>query len=94
MALPDQHVLALSAMRAGDRAALVQALRDDIQQGVDQVRTALERGEERGKECLERPIKRLIGIDVGASLGRLIATWFRKGSAIQPRLVAKIIADG
>ena len=45
LALPDQHVLALSAMRAGDRAALVQALRDDIQQGVDQVRTALARGE-------------------------------------------------
>jgi len=32
-------------MRSGDSAALVQALRDDIQQGVDQVRMALARGE-------------------------------------------------
>ncbi len=45
LALPDQHGLALSAMRAGDRAGLAQALRDDILQGVDQVRSALERGE-------------------------------------------------
>lgn len=44
LALPDQHGLALSAMRSGDSAALVQALRDDIQQGVDQVRMALARG--------------------------------------------------
>lgn len=45
LALPDQHGLALSAMRAGDGAGLAQALRDDILQGVDQVRTALARGE-------------------------------------------------
>ncbi|MEI6800452.1 MAG: GntR family transcriptional regulator [Pseudomonadota bacterium] len=45
LALPDQHGLALSAMRAGDGAGLVQALRDDILQGVDQVRSALARGE-------------------------------------------------
>jgi DNA-binding GntR family transcriptional regulator len=45
LALPDQHGLALSAMRAGDGAGLARALRDDILQGVDQVRTALARGE-------------------------------------------------
>jgi DNA-binding GntR family transcriptional regulator len=45
LALPDQHGLALSAMRAGDGTALAQALRDDILQGVDQVRAALARGE-------------------------------------------------
>jgi DNA-binding GntR family transcriptional regulator len=45
LALPDQHGLALSAMRAGDGAGLVRALRDDILQGVDQVRSALARGE-------------------------------------------------
>jgi len=45
LALPDQHGLALSAMRAGDSIALAQALRDDILQGVDQVRAALARGE-------------------------------------------------
>ena len=45
LALPDQHGLALSAMRAGDGAGLARALRDDILQGVDQVRTALVRGE-------------------------------------------------
>lgn len=45
LALPDQHGLALSAMREGDGAGLAQALRDDILQGVDQVRTALARGE-------------------------------------------------
>jgi DNA-binding GntR family transcriptional regulator len=45
LALPDQHGLALSAMRAGDGAGLAQALRDDILQGVDQVRSALARGE-------------------------------------------------
>ena len=45
LALPDQHGLALSAMRAGDGMGLAQALRDDILQGVDQVRSALARGE-------------------------------------------------
>ena len=45
LALPDQHGLALSAMRAGDGAGLARALRDDILQGVDHVRTALARGE-------------------------------------------------
>jgi DNA-binding GntR family transcriptional regulator len=45
LALPDQHGLALSAMREGDGAGLARALRDDILQGVDQVRTALARGE-------------------------------------------------
>jgi DNA-binding GntR family transcriptional regulator len=45
LALPDQHGLALSAMRAGDGAGLARALWDDILQGVDQVRTALARGE-------------------------------------------------
>ena len=45
LALPDQHGLALSAMRSGDSMGLAQALRDDILQGVDQVRAALVRGE-------------------------------------------------
>ena len=45
LALPDQHGLALSAMREGDGAGLARALRDDILQGIDQVRTALARGE-------------------------------------------------
>ena len=45
LALPDQHGLALSAMREGDGAGLARALRDDILQGVDQVRAALARGE-------------------------------------------------
>ena len=45
LALPDQLGLALSAMRAGNGAGLARALRDDILQGVDQVRTALARGE-------------------------------------------------
>lgn len=45
LALPDQHGLALSAMLSGDSMGLAQALRDDILQGVDQVRAALVRGE-------------------------------------------------
>jgi DNA-binding GntR family transcriptional regulator len=43
--LPDQHVEALAAMRAGDGAGLVRAMLMDIGQGVDQVRLALARGE-------------------------------------------------
>ena len=43
--LPDRHGDALAAMRAGDAAALARAIRDDIQQGVDQVRAALASGE-------------------------------------------------
>ncbi len=43
--LPDRHADALAAMRAGDAAALAQAIRDDIAQGVEQVRDALEAGE-------------------------------------------------
>lgn len=39
--LPDQHHEALAAMRAGDPAALGQAVARDIQQGIDQVRQAL-----------------------------------------------------
>ena len=45
LALPDQHGRALQAMRAGDADALAQAIRDDISQGVDQVRDALRAGE-------------------------------------------------
>lgn len=45
LALPDQHGRALQAMRAGDSDALAQAIRDDISQGVDQVRDALRAGE-------------------------------------------------
>lgn len=43
--LPDQHVEALTAMRAGDGAALARAIHDDILQGVEEVRAALARGE-------------------------------------------------
>ncbi len=43
--LPDQHVEALAAMRAGDVAALARAIHDDIAQGVEEVRAALARGE-------------------------------------------------
>jgi DNA-binding GntR family transcriptional regulator len=39
--LPDRHVEALAAMRAGDAAALARALHNDIAQGVDEVRAAL-----------------------------------------------------
>ena len=38
---PDLHREALAAMRAGDAAALADAIRRDIQQGVDHVRQAL-----------------------------------------------------
>lgn len=44
-ALPDRHLEALAAMRAGDGAALRLAMERDIAQGVDQVRGALEQGE-------------------------------------------------
>lgn len=43
--LPDRHEEALAAMRAGDAAGLARAMERDIQQGVDQVRLALARGE-------------------------------------------------
>ena len=43
--LPDRHGEALAAMRAGDAGALARAIHDDIAQGVDQVRQALEAGE-------------------------------------------------
>lgn len=43
-ALPDAHKEALAAMRAGDGAALAEAMRHDIAQGVDLVRAALARG--------------------------------------------------
>lgn len=43
--LPDQHAEALAAMRAGDGARLARAIHDDINQGVEEVRAALARGE-------------------------------------------------
>jgi len=43
-ALPDRHLEALAAMRAGDGPALRDAVERDIAQGVDQVRLALEQG--------------------------------------------------
>lgn len=43
--MPDRHTDALAAMRDGDGAALAQAIRDDITQGVDLVRLALQAGE-------------------------------------------------
>ena len=44
MTLPDAHKEALAAMRAGDADALAEAMRHDIAQGVDMVRTALAQG--------------------------------------------------
>lgn len=43
--LPDQHAVALGAMRAGDARALAGAIEHDIAQGMDQVRAALVQGE-------------------------------------------------
>jgi DNA-binding GntR family transcriptional regulator len=43
--LPDQHAEALAAMRAGDGARLARAVKDDISQGVEEVRAALARSE-------------------------------------------------
>jgi DNA-binding GntR family transcriptional regulator len=43
--LPDRHDEALSAMKSGDAGALSLAIRNDIAQGVDQVRAALASGE-------------------------------------------------
>ena len=43
--LPDQHGVALAAMRAGDGAAVARAIERDIAQGLDQVRLALASGE-------------------------------------------------
>ena len=40
-AAPDLHREALAAMRAGDATALSDAIRRDIQQGIDHVRQAL-----------------------------------------------------
>ncbi len=39
--MPDRHIEALAAMRAGDSAALGRAIRSDISQGLEQVRLAL-----------------------------------------------------
>lgn len=44
-ALPDRHSEALAAMRAGDAGALVGAIRNDIADGVGQVRQAIAEGE-------------------------------------------------
>lgn len=43
--LPDRHVDALQAMRAGDGRALAKAIEADIAQGIDLVRQALQAGE-------------------------------------------------
>ena len=45
LALPDLHGEAMEAMERRDAAALAFAMQRDIAQGVDQVRSALERGE-------------------------------------------------
>lgn len=45
LALPDLHVEALAAMERGDAFGLAAAMERDIAQGVDQVRSALARGE-------------------------------------------------
>ncbi len=42
---PDRHAESLAAMAAGDAEALAQAFRNDIAQGTELVRMALERGE-------------------------------------------------
>ena len=41
LGLPDRHAEALAEMRAGDAQALAVAIREDIAQGVEQVRAAL-----------------------------------------------------
>ena len=43
--MPDRHIEALAAMRAGDGAALARAIHSDIAQGLEQVRLALQSGE-------------------------------------------------
>jgi DNA-binding GntR family transcriptional regulator len=43
--LPDRHAEALDAMRARDAQALATAIREDIAQGVDQVRASLAEGD-------------------------------------------------
>jgi DNA-binding GntR family transcriptional regulator len=43
--LPDRHSEAVAAMRAGNTAAMVEAMRRDIADGVEQVRLAIETGE-------------------------------------------------
>jgi DNA-binding GntR family transcriptional regulator len=43
LGLPDRHLEALDAMRAGDAAGLARAIERDVSQGVDQVRQALDR---------------------------------------------------
>jgi DNA-binding GntR family transcriptional regulator len=43
--LPDRHAEALDAMRAGDAQALATAIREDIAQGIDQVRASLAEGD-------------------------------------------------
>ena len=43
--MPDRHSEALAAMRAGDGPALARAIHNDIAQGLDQVRLALQAGE-------------------------------------------------
>jgi len=43
--MPDRHSEALAAMRAGDGPALARTIASDIQQGLDQVRLALDAGE-------------------------------------------------
>ncbi len=42
MALPDMHLRAIRAIRNGDARAAGQAIADDIHQGMDQIRGALE----------------------------------------------------
>jgi DNA-binding GntR family transcriptional regulator len=42
--LPDRHAEALAAMEAGDADGLAAAIRNDIQQGVDQIREAQGQG--------------------------------------------------
>lgn len=44
LGLPDQHIEALTAMRAGDAVALSDAIRRDIAQGVGEIEKALARG--------------------------------------------------
>lgn len=44
LGLPDQHIEALAAMRAGDAAGLAEAIRRDIAQGVAEIEKALAQG--------------------------------------------------
>ena len=40
--LPDKHLQALAALRAGSPEAVAEAIRDDVNQGIEQIRMTLQ----------------------------------------------------